>query len=463
MKQLYLDLGMGAAGDMLTAALLELCHDKDGIIKKLNSLNIPGVHYEREIMKRSGICGTHMHVLVNGSEEECGHEHEESKHVHIHGEGKESKHAHIHGEHSGNNLTGGEEYHEHSHHHTSMSDIREVVSGLNTSEIIKKQILDVYNIIADAESRVHGEKVSQIHFHEVGSMDAIADVAAVCILINELNIGKIAASAVHTGSGFVNCAHGKLPVPAPATALILEGIPYYSDGLKGELCTPTGAALIKYFVDVFSDMPAMVVEKTGYGFGKKGFERLNCVRAFLGNAFQSGISHNNFENKKENDTKDCYYRKQSLAVALEYDNSCEMTDKVIELACNIDDMTAEEIGFATEKILEAGALDVYTISAYMKKNRPGTVICCLCHEDERENFVKLIFKYTTTIGVRQYSCDRYILSRKIEKIETDYGNVRVKKTSGYGVEREKMEYDDLSNIANKRQKSVFEIKHDIKH
>ena len=409
MKQLYLDLGMGAAGDMLTAALLELCPHKDGIIKKLNSLNIPGVHYEREIMKKSSICGTHMHVIVNGSEEECGHEHEEGHHEHSH------------------------------HHHISMSDIGEIVSKLNTSEKIKKQILDVYNIIADAESRVHGEPVSQIHFHEVGNMDAIADVAAVCILINELNIGKIVVSPVHTGSGFVMCAHGKLPVPAPATALILEGVPYYSDGLKGELCTPTGAALIKYFADDFSDMPAMVVEKTGYGFGKKEFERLNCVRALLGTAFQCS------------------------EVTSECDNSCEKTDKVVELACNIDDMTAEEIGFATEKILEAGALDVYTISAYMKKNRPGTVICCLCHEDEREKFAKIMFKYTTTIGVRQYNCDRYILSRKTENIETDYGNVRVKKTSGYGVEREKMEYDDLSNIANKRQKSVFEVKHDIKH
>lgn len=409
MKQLYLDLGMGAAGDMLTAALLELCPHKDGIIKKLNSLNIPGVHYEREIMKKSAICGTHMHVIVNGSEEECGHEHEEGHHEHSH------------------------------HHHISMSDIGEIVSKLNTSEKIKKQILDVYNIIADAESRVHGEPVSQIHFHEVGNMDAIADVAAVCILINELNIGKIVVSPVHTGSGFVMCAHGKLPVPAPATALILEGVPYYSDGLKGELCTPTGAALIKYFADDFSNMPAMVVEKTGYGFGKKEFERLNCVRALLGTAF-----------KCSEVTSGC-------------DNSCEKTDKVVEFACNIDDMTAEEIGFATEKILEAGALDVYTISAYMKKNRPGTVICCLCHEDEREKFAKIMFKYTTTIGVRQYNCDRYILSRKTENIETDYGNVRVKKTSGYGVEREKMEYDDLSNIANKRQKSVFEVKHDIKH
>ena len=409
MKQLYLDLGMGAAGDMLTAALLELCPDKDVIIKKLNSLNIPGVHYESEIMKKSGICGTYMHVIVNGSEEKCGHEHEEGHHEHSH------------------------------HHHISMSDIGEIVSKLNTSEKIKKQILDVYNIIADAESRVHGEPVSQIHFHEVGNMDAIADVAAVCILINELNIGKIVVSPVHTGSGFVMCAHGKLPVPAPATALILEGVPYYSDGLKGELCTPTGAALIKYFADDFSNMPAMVVEKTGYGFGKKEFERLNCVRALLGTAFQCSEV-----------TSGC-------------DNSCEKTDKVVEFACNIDDMTAEEIGFATEKILAAGALDVYTISAYMKKNRPGTVICCLCYEDEREKFAKLMFKYTTTIGVRQYNCDRYILSRKIENIETDYGNVRVKKTSGYGVEREKMEYDDLSNIANKRQKSVFEVKHDKKH
>lgn len=409
MKQLYLDLGMGAAGDMLTAALLELCPDKDVIIKKLNSLNIPGVHYESEIMKKSGICGTYMHVIVNGSEEKCGHEHEEGHHEHSH------------------------------HHHISMSDIGEIVSKLNTSEKIKKQILDVYNIIADAESRVHGEPVSQIHFHEVGNMDAIADVAAVCILINELNIGKIVVSPVHTGSGFVMCAHGKLPVPAPATALILEGVPYYSDGLKGELCTPTGAALIKYFADDFSNMPAMVVEKTGYGFGKKEFERLNCVRALLGTAFQCSEV-----------TSGC-------------DNSCEKTDKVVEFACNIDDMTAEEIGFATEKILAAGALDVYTISAYMKKNRPGTVICCLCYEDEREKFARLMFKYTTTIGVRQYNCDRYILSRKIENIETDYGNVRVKKTSGYGVEREKMEYDDLSNIANKRQKSVFEVKHDIKH
>ena len=409
MKQLYLDLGMGAAGDMLTAALLELCPDKDVIIKKLNSLNIPGVHYESEIMKKSGICGTYMHVIVNGSEEKCGHEHEEGHHEHSH------------------------------HHHISMSDIGEIVSKLNTSEKIKKQILDVYNIIADAESRVHGEPVSQIHFHEVGNMDAIADVAAVCILINELNIGKIVVSPVHTGSGFVMCAHGKLPVPAPATALILEGVPYYSDGLKGELCTPTGAALIKYFADDFSNMPAMVVEKTGYGFGKKEFERLNCVRALLGTVFQCSEV-----------TSGC-------------DNSCEKTDKVVEFACNIDDMTAEEIGFATEKILAAGALDVYTISAYMKKNRPGTVICCLCYEDEREKFAKLMFKYTTTIGVRQYNCDRYILSRKIENIETDYGNVRVKKTSGYGVEREKMEYDDLSNIANKRQKSVFEVKNDIKH
>lgn len=414
MRILYLDLGMGAAGDMLTAALLELCNDADRILEKLNSLDIPRVCFRREIMKKSGICGTHMHVIVNGNEEESEHEHTH-------------------------------------HHHTSMSDIKEIVLKLNVSDKIKKQIFDIYNIIAVAESTVHGENVEQIHFHEVGNMDAIADIAATCVLIDELGVEKIVASPVHTGSGYVMCAHGKLPVPAPATALILEGIPCYSEGIKGELCTPTGAALIKYFVDEFANMPLMSVSEIGYGFGRKEFERLNCVRAFLGTSYEKEIAQSSCADRKQNDTNERYYDNEN------------MTDKIIELACNIDDMTAEEIAFATEKILEAGALDVYTISAYMKKNRPGTIICCLCHEMEKTRFIKLIFKYTTTIGIRQYECKRNILARETGNMKTDYGDVRVKKSYGYGVERQKIEYEDLSNIANKRQKSVFEVKHDIKH
>lgn len=482
MKVLYLDLGMGAAGDMLTAALLELCPDRDKILEKLNSLNIPGVRFEREFMKKSGICGTHMHVLVHGVEEGCGHEHGTHDHGHIHEAQHDEQHDkhHIHNEntdvvsdsehdkHSHHRDDDGAS-HTHTHHHTSMSDIRDIVSGLNTSDKIKKQILDVYDIIADAESKVHGENVSQIHFHEVGNMDAVADVAAVCTLIDEIGAERIVASPVHTGSGYVMCAHGKLPVPAPATALILKGIPSYSDGIKGELCTPTGAALIKYFADSFSDMPVMSVSEIGYGFGKKEFERLNCVRSFLGEVYEDRSNKSVCYNKKENDTNICYHADESSKRYVECDIRGEAKDKIVELACNIDDMTAEEIGFATEKVLEAGALDVYTVSAYMKKNRPGTIICCICHEDGKDRFVKLIFKYTTTIGVRQYECDRYILSRKTESIKTAYGDVRVKKSSGYGVQREKMEYEDLADIADRTvdedscRKSLLEIKHEINH
>ena len=456
MKVLYLDLGMGAAGDMLTAALLELCPDGDKIVERLNSLNIPGVRFEREIMKKSGICGTHMHVLVHGVEEGCGHDD-----LHVHNENTDVMTDNSHEEHSHHKHTN-DSHHVHRHHHTSMADIEQIVSVLNTSDMIKKQILDVYNIIADAESKVHGENISQIHFHEVGNMDAVADVAAVCILMNEIGAEKVVASPVHTGSGYVVCAHGKLPVPAPATALILEGVPSYSDGIKGELCTPTGAALIKYFVDEFSDMPAMSVSEIGYGFGKKEFERLNCVRAFLGEAY-GGSDNKCICDDKENDTNGCYYVREGSEKYIKGDIGGEAKDRIVELACNIDDMTAEEIGFATEKLLEAGALDVYTLSAYMKKNRPGTIICCLCHKDDEDRFVRLIFKYTTTIGVRQYESDRFILSRKTDSIKTVYGDVRVKKSSGYGVDRQKMEYEDLSDIADERKKSLFEIKHDIDH
>lgn len=433
MKVLYLDLGMGVAGDMLTAALLELCPDADKIVEKLNSLNIPGVHFKRESVKKSGICGTYMHVMIHGVEEECGHVHSE---------------------------------HEHTHHHTCLSDIKEVVAGLNTSDKIKNQVLDVYNIIADAESKVHGEKVEQIHFHEVGNMDAVADVAAVCTIVDEIGADKIVASPVHVGSGYVMCAHGKLPVPAPATAYILKGIPSYSDGIKGELCTPTGAALIKYFVDEFTDMPVMSVSEIGYGFGKKEFERLNCVRAFVGEGVEKEIKDISYKKGKnnyvENDINKCYdSERKSLMRDMFCEKNMEITDEIIELVCNIDDMTAEEIGFATEKLFDAGALDIYTVSAYMKKNRPGTIISCLCYKEQKDKFVRLMFKYTTTIGVRQYECDRYVLSRKMENRKTVYGNVRVKKSFGYGVQKQKTEYEDLSNIAKRRQKSLFEIKDDI--
>lgn len=261
MKVMYIDCGMGAAGDMLTAALLELLGSsaRAGFIEEFNGLGLPGVVMAAETSVKCGVEGTRVHILINGAEE--------GEHTH-------------HGTHA------------HTHTHNGMTEIGHIVKfHLNVPENVKEDILNVYGIIADAESKAHGVPVTEIHFHEVGNMDAIADVTAVCLLMDRIRPHKIAASSVATGNGTVRSAHGILPVPAPATANILEGIPSYSGEIRSELCTPTGAALLKYFVDEFGDMPEMQVEKCGYGMGAKDFERANCVRISLGEVdyFSNGI------------------------------------------------------------------------------------------------------------------------------------------------------------------------------
>lgn len=289
MKVLYLDCGMGAAGDMLAAALLELIPDKDGFVEKINGLGIPGVSVERELSVKCGITGTHVKVTVNGIEEEShdhhvheNHVHSHEEHSHVHEEHIHSDHVHAHTEHP-HSHTGDGHPHSHSHAHSGMEDIRHIVEDhLDLPEKVKADIMAVYELIAQAESHVHGVPVTDIHFHEVGTMDAIADITMVCLLMNMLSPEQIVVSPVHVGSGQVRCAHGILPVPAPATAYILKEIPIYGGNIKGELCTPTGAALLKHFATKFGYMPIMKTEVIGYGMGKKDFEAANCVRAFLG-------------------------------------------------------------------------------------------------------------------------------------------------------------------------------------
>ncbi len=261
MKTIYLDCNMGAAGDMLSAALLELLPEDERaeFVDGLNALGLPGVEFTAQPSVKCGITGTHMHVTVNG-----------------HAEGEEHRHHHEHGHEHG---------HTHEHHHSGMHDIEHIVSGhLNIPEKVKSDILAVYKLIAEAESHAHGVPVSEIHFHEVGTMDAVADVTAVCLLMDRLSPGQVIVSPVHVGSGQVRCAHGILPVPAPATAHILTGAPIYGGRIKGELCTPTGAALLRHFADSFGDMPVMTLLRVGYGMGTKDFEAANCVRAMLGEA-----------------------------------------------------------------------------------------------------------------------------------------------------------------------------------
>ena len=273
MKILYLDCSMGAAGDMLAAALLELFPDRDKIISELNSLGIPGVQFSKEESIKCGITGTHMTISVNGEEEE-------SHDIHDHGHHDEHGHSHHHHAHDEHDHDHKE--HSHHHHHSSLQDIEHIVHGLAIPEKIKEDIMAVYQLIAQAESHAHGVPVEEIHFHEVGTMDAVSDIAAVCILMDKLSPDQVIASPIHVGSGQVRCAHGILPVPAPATAYILRDVPIYGGNIKGELCTPTGAALIKHFASEYLPCPDMEIIKTGIGTGTKDFKKPNCVKAVLG-------------------------------------------------------------------------------------------------------------------------------------------------------------------------------------
>lgn len=273
MKLMYIDCGMGAAGDMLTAALLELLETdaRASFVEEFNGLGLPGVVMETEPSVKCGVQGTHVHIKVHGVEED------EHLHDHHHDHHHDHPHrAHEHHEHAHD----GEP---HTHSHNGVAEIRHIVKDhLDLPENAREDVLAVYDIIADAESRAHGVPLTEVHFHEVGTMDAIADVTAVCMLIDRIKPQKIAASHVNVGGGTVKCAHGILPVPAPATANILEGIPSYSGDIRSELCTPTGAALLRHFAEEFGDMPQMHVERCGFGMGTKDFERANCVKIVLG-------------------------------------------------------------------------------------------------------------------------------------------------------------------------------------
>ena len=387
---------MGAAGDMLTAALLEIVPDKDKCVRELNAIGIPGVRFEAAPSVKCGITGTHVSVKIDGvleadllSDAEHHYEHD---------------HSHEH---------------EHGHHHASMADIEAIVNGLNIENTVKDDVLAVYRLIADAESRAHGMPVTEIHFHEVGTMDAIADITAVCYLVRAIAPDRIVVSPIHVGSGHVHCAHGILPVPAPATAYILRGVPIFGGRIRGELCTPTGAALLKHFANEFGDMPVMTISAIGYGMGSKDFEEANCVRVMLGETGRG-------------------------------------TDEIVELNCNIDDMTGEELGYAFEKLLTAGARDVFSTPITMKKNRPGILLSVLCSPSDKDSLIRAIFKYTTTIGIREKLLRRYVLDRS-EDIELAEGvYVRRKEVSGYGVSRSKYEFDDLRKIADAKGISLRE-------
>ena len=413
MKTIYLECNMGAAGDMLMSALYEICDQKEWFLHKMNTVFAPyHIALSPESAVSCGISGIHMKVTVNGTEEVSLDVKAEHAH-HTHAESPDA---------SGAREVSDPAKDGHSHTHTTYAAVCEEITSLDLPAEVKEDALAIYRLLGEAEAKVHDTTLEQIHFHEVGTLDALADVVGCALLIRTIAPEQILASPLHVGNGFVKCAHGVLPVPAPATAELLRGIPFYTGSVTGELLTPTGAAILHYYVLRYLPMPTMTASEIGYGIGSKDFGIANCVRAFLADT-------------------------ASYLAAEEEPYSCD--DTILSISCNIDDMTGEALGLATEIFMAAGALDVFTIPIQMKKNRPGILLTCLCEMEEREKFTGLFFLHTSTRGVRYQVFERAKLESTFETRKTSYGNIRIKKSSGYGIQKEKAEFEDLKSVVLK--------------
>ncbi len=427
MKTLYIECNMGAAGDMLMGALYELLEDpqKESFLKTMNGMFPGQIMLNAVPSEKCGIWGTKMNVVILGHDE------------------KDSP----------------ESAHDHSKHlHTSYPEMLAQIDDLPVSSQVKEQAKAVYTLIGNAESTAHHTDISQIHFHEVGTLDAVMDVVGCCVLLELLNPEQILASPIHVGRGSVRCAHGALPVPAPATAEILKDIPIYGGTIDGELCTPTGAALLKHFVSQFTTMPPLSVEQTGYGMGTKDFPTANCLRVFLGTLsilpvpsprqLPSPFSPGALKVAMEGETHPDYYTEHFHSL-----------DQILELSCNLDDMSPEAVSYAVTLLREAGALDVYTTPIYMKKNRSGLLLTVLCNVTEESRFSRIILNHTTTRGIRIQPCYRRTLDAHFRKVSTVYGEITIKISTGYGIRKCKPEYDDVSEAA-KQCKVPFQTVYD---
>ncbi|MBQ7581023.1 MAG: nickel pincer cofactor biosynthesis protein LarC [Clostridia bacterium] len=383
---IYFECNMGAAGDMIASALVDLFEDRESIVAELNSLNLPKTEIVLNEKMQNGISAVHLDVLANDMQETPDNVDE---------------HAH----------------HHHHHHGRGLSDIFGIIDSLNADEKVKTDVKNIYKIVADAEAKAHSAAVGEIHFHELGMLDAIADITASAFLLKKLGVEKVTASPINVGNGSVRCAHGLLPVPAPATANILLDVPYYKSDVDTELCTPTGAAILKYYANKFLPEPLLTsVKKVGVGAGTKELDRANIIRAFL------------------------------------YEDS-----SITELSCNVDDITGEEIAFAVEKMMSEGALDCFVTPVVMKKGRPAFMLTVLCKNSEADKFASLIFKHTTTIGLRKYTPSRYTLKREF----VEENGVAVKRSEGFCTSREKIEFEDIKALAVEKDISVFEARKEL--
>ncbi|MDB4664967.1 nickel pincer cofactor biosynthesis protein LarC [Verrucomicrobia bacterium] len=387
MQTLYLDIFSGISGDMFLGAMLDIGLDETSLRAQLECIPVDGYQLRVARGTRSSVEGVKFDVLLENASSvpmnRGRHTHEHHDHTHEH-------HDHTH------------EHHDHTHvdgHARTFTAIRELIESTTLSEWVKRRSISVFHRIADAEGKIHGVAPEKVHFHEVGAVDSIVDILGACLALEMMGKPRVLASPVVEGSGSVHCAHGTFPVPTMATLSILgsAGIELTQCDIPHELVTPTGAALLAEFVESFGPMRALVADKVGYGLGGRDIPgRPNVLRAILG------------EMKKADDVMDWE------------------TDSIVVLETNIDDCRPEILGHFVDLALESGALDVFHIPIYMKKNRPGVLLSLLCRAEDADRFRVMILSETSAFGVRSISMDRHKLQRSSSLVQTPYGPVEAK-------------------------------------
>ena len=373
-RTLYLDCFAGISGDMTIGALLDLGLDFAFLKNELAKLGVSGYELSVARVDRSGINAAKFDVNVAQTFSLSVEHHHD--------------HPHDHSQHQAQT-----ESLRHVHDHRSLATIKHLIEASTLSEKVKQNSLAIFQRIGEAEAKIHGVDIESVHFHEVGAVDSIVDIIGACIGLEALGIEKIISSPLHVGYGTFTCAHGTYPIPGPAATEILRGVPIYAKEIEGELVTPTGAAIVATLASEFSKMPMMRVEKIGYGAGTRVYEKFpNVLRAVIGE--------------------------------LELEDATPDTISVIE--ANIDDLSPQIFGHLMEQVLAAGALDIFYTSVQMKKNRPGVLLTLLCAVSDREKFIDLIFRATTTLGVRHRDEKRVILRREFVTVETKFGAIKIK-------------------------------------
>ena len=416
MKTLYIDCFAGIAGDMFIGALLNLVPDAkiltDGI-RKITALNPEEYELVIERTTKNGIAGINFDVHL------LEHEH------HHHEEGRRDYGVHNHG--------GSEHLHDHEHyhhHHRHLADIESMITGSDLPQRVKVAALRAFSILAEAEAHVHGTTPDKLHFHEVGAVDSIIDIVGSFILMDALGWPRVLCSRINVGSGTVKCAHGILPVPAPATEHLLQGLPVYSAGSPMERTTPTGALLVKMLADGFSDIPSGKILASGFGFGNRESEDMpNALRVLL---LESG-------NVQEKDGL--------------------VHERITLIESNIDDMNPQDYEAVITKLFADGGLDVWLENIAMKKGRPGVKLCCLCKNDDAQKMSRIILTHTTSQGVRLREMDRLRLNWKIEEFSTSLGTIHVKVTELDGeILRKIPEYENVKALAEKNGLTMHEAR-----